>query len=200
MTQYHVNLLFKKQYKSYSGWENIKMIIKILELNNFKSFNGKTAISFADGLTVITGLNGTGKSNIFDAINFALGKYKAQAKSLINKGKKEASVNIVLMSKDKYILSIHRKINIYGEESLCINGRLSNDKDIPCNDFNFTLLDSDSHNQFNRADLKTFMDKLKEESNKKQIILASTKRNTFDYADQIICVQTGENKLKVIKI
>ena len=45
------------------------MIINFLILNNFKSFNGKTAISFANGLTVITGLNTTGKSNIIDAIN-----------------------------------------------------------------------------------------------------------------------------------
>lgn len=64
------------------------MIINFLILNNFKSFNGKTAISFANGLTVITGLNTTGKSNIIDAINFALGKYKAKPEHLINKGKK----------------------------------------------------------------------------------------------------------------
>lgn len=176
------------------------MIINFLILNNFKSFNGKTAISFANGLTVITGLNTTGKSNIIDAINFALGKYKAKPEHLINKGKKEASVRLVLMGKNKYILSIHRKINIYGEESLCMNGRISDDKNMPYNDFNFTLLDSDSHDQFNRAGLKTFMDKLKEESSKKQVILASTKRDTFDYADQIICLQTGKNKLKIIKI
>ena len=69
MTQYHTKLLFKKQYKSYGKQENIKMIINFLILNNFKSFNGKTAISFANGLTVITGLNTTGKSNIIDAIN-----------------------------------------------------------------------------------------------------------------------------------
>ena len=47
------------------------MKIQFLELNNFKSFKGKCTISFNSGLTVITGLNGTGKSNIINGVNFA---------------------------------------------------------------------------------------------------------------------------------
>ena len=44
------------------------MKIKFIELNNFKSFKGKTTIPFKSGLTIITGLNGAGKSNIIDGI------------------------------------------------------------------------------------------------------------------------------------
>ncbi len=43
-----------------------------LELENFKSFHKKTKIPFKSGFNVITGLNGTGKSNIISAIKFVL--------------------------------------------------------------------------------------------------------------------------------
>ena len=72
------------------------MKIQFLELNNFKSFKGKCTISFNSGLTVITGLNGTGKSNIINGVNFALGKYETKTE-LIHEGEKEASVKIVLI-------------------------------------------------------------------------------------------------------
>ncbi|PSB05255.1 chromosome segregation protein SMC [Merismopedia glauca] len=47
--------------------------IKRVELSNFKSFGGTTAIPFLPGFTVVSGPNGSGKSNILDALLFALG-------------------------------------------------------------------------------------------------------------------------------
>ena len=47
--------------------------IKRIELTNFKSFGGTTAIPFLPGFTVVSGPNGSGKSNILDALLFALG-------------------------------------------------------------------------------------------------------------------------------
>ncbi len=49
-------------------------IINWIELENFKSFGGKTRITFPEGLNVIIGPNGSGKSNISDAICFVLGR------------------------------------------------------------------------------------------------------------------------------
>ncbi|MGD9937847.1 MAG: chromosome segregation protein SMC [Methanoregulaceae archaeon] len=49
------------------------MFISELEIDNFKSFSGKTRIPFSRGFTVISGPNGSGKSNIIDAILFVLG-------------------------------------------------------------------------------------------------------------------------------
>lgn len=46
-------------------------IIRI-ELENFKSFGEKTTISFAPSFNVITGSNGSGKSNIISAIKFVM--------------------------------------------------------------------------------------------------------------------------------
>ncbi|MBD1937730.1 chromosome segregation protein SMC [Microcoleus sp. FACHB-68] len=47
--------------------------IKRLELTNFKSFGGTTAIPLLPVFTVVSGPNGSGKSNILDALLFALG-------------------------------------------------------------------------------------------------------------------------------
>lgn len=164
------------------------MKIKFLELNNFKSFKGKCTISFNSGLTVITGLNGTGKSNIINGVNFALGKYKAKTEYLILEGEKEASVRIVLTDGNGNLLSISRTVDINGKKSLYINGKPANDNDIPYEDFDFLLLDSNSHNQLDGTKLKDFIKNLKEKSNKKQIILVSTETSMSDYADQIITV------------
>lgn len=49
------------------------MYIKRVELTNFKSFGGTTAVPLLPGFTVISGPNGSGKSNILDALLFALG-------------------------------------------------------------------------------------------------------------------------------
>lgn len=49
------------------------MYVKQLELTNFKSFGGTTAVPTLTGFTVISGPNGSGKSNLLDAILFALG-------------------------------------------------------------------------------------------------------------------------------
>ncbi len=49
------------------------MHVKRIELTNFKSFGGTTAVPILNGFTVISGPNGSGKSNLLDAILFCLG-------------------------------------------------------------------------------------------------------------------------------
>lgn len=163
------------------------MKIQFLELNNFKSFKGKCTISFNSGLTVITGLNGTGKSNIINGVNFALGKYETKTE-LIHEGEKEASVRIVLRAGNGNLISISRTVDINGKKSLCINGKPANDNDIPYEDFDFLLLDSDAHNQLDSKKMKDLIAKLKEKSNRQQIILVNTGNDLTDYANQIIAV------------
>jgi chromosome segregation protein len=53
--------------------------VKKIELRGFKSFGPKTiAVTFDKGFTVVTGPNGSGKTNIVDAILFVLGELSAR--------------------------------------------------------------------------------------------------------------------------
>ena len=46
------------------------MKFKKLEINGFKSFSEKTTFYIQEGLTVIVGPNGCGKSNIVEALRW----------------------------------------------------------------------------------------------------------------------------------
>lgn len=54
------------------------MFLKSIDIFGFKSFADKTHIDFSDGITAIVGLNGSGKSNIVDAIKWVLAENKTK--------------------------------------------------------------------------------------------------------------------------
>lgn len=91
--------------------ENSKGVIKKIYMKGFKTFQRQTAIPFYPGLTAIVGSNGSGKSNVMDAVRFVMGRRSSQLRAekldqLIFKGNdkkspsKEALVRLYLDNSD----------------------------------------------------------------------------------------------------
>jgi len=109
-------------------------------MHGFKSFVRKTEVPLAPGINVIVGANGSGKSNISDALCFVLGRLSiksmraAKAGNLIFLGSKaaapakEAVVEMVLdnveriFSIDKNEISIERTVRRNGQSIYKIEG------------------------------------------------------------------------------
>lgn len=119
-----------------------------LTLQGFKSFADKTTIEFADGMTVIVGPNGCGKSNISDAVRWVLGEQNVRnlrgqkAEDIIFSGsesrqaKNGAEVQLVLdnsaheLPLDTTEVSITRRLLRNGDSDFKINKRTCRLKDI----------------------------------------------------------------------
>ena len=116
--------------------------IKKIEVNGFKTFGKKTTLIFDKGFTAITGPNGSGKTNIIDAVLFALGEMSARKlratsfSNLIFHGglnspsrKKKAKVVIQFDNSDGRLpidtstVTISREIDQEGRSVYRINGR-----------------------------------------------------------------------------
>lgn len=119
-----------------------------LILQGFKSFADRTEISFSDGMTMIVGPNGCGKSNISDAVRWVLGEQNVRnlrgqraedvifAGSLTRKAKNGAEVTMVLdnagreLPLDTAEVSVTRRVLRNGDSDFYINQRSCRLKDI----------------------------------------------------------------------
>jgi chromosome segregation protein len=123
--------------------------IKQVELDNFKSFAGHIKFDFVNGFNAIAGANGSGKSNIIDALLFVFGgSSKKEMRSdlltdlIFNGGKsgrqsEHAKVNVILDNSNKEFhgieeseVSISRKIDKNGKSIYRINGKASTREEV----------------------------------------------------------------------
>ena len=117
------------------------MIIKKLELQGFKSFPERTKVVFHPGITAIVGPNGTGKSNIVDAILWVLGGQRQKGlrgektEDIIFNGNTKkpplgmADVTMGLEHQEEEIVITHRAFRS-GESEYRLNGKAARLKDI----------------------------------------------------------------------
>ncbi|MCK9568266.1 chromosome segregation protein SMC [Candidatus Pacearchaeota archaeon] len=124
------------------------LYLKRLVMYGFKSFVKKTEIPFSPGINVIVGANGSGKSNISDALCFVLGRLSiksmraAKAGNLIFLGSKaaapakEAIVEIVIENSDRTLsidsdeISIKRIVRRNGQSIYKINDEVKTRQEV----------------------------------------------------------------------
>lgn len=118
-------------------------LLKEIRMYGFKSFHRRTKISLHPGLTAIIGSNGCGKTNIADAIRFAMGEMRPHQlrvenlEDIIFSGtslQPPLSVSEVMLEFEENqtgnAFSITRRITRGGEGEYRIDGQLSRLKDI----------------------------------------------------------------------
>src|SRR4051794_23342896 len=124
------------------------MKLRTLRVCGFKSFADKTEFDFRDGITVVVGPNGCGKSNVVDAVKWTLGEQSA--KSLRGKemmdvifngsvGRKAAAyaeTTLVfentkgLLGPDHRMVEVSRRLYRSGESEYLVNKTASRLKDV----------------------------------------------------------------------
>ncbi|MEM3497892.1 MAG: AAA family ATPase, partial [Conexivisphaerales archaeon] len=113
--------------------------ISKLEVRGFKSFEKNVTIEFTPGFNAVSGQNGSGKSNIIDAIRFVLGENspkslrESKMSSLINERAKikQARVSIHIVNNDHALpvqeetVVITRELLEDGSQKYFLNGKRS---------------------------------------------------------------------------
>lgn len=124
------------------------LFFKSLELHGFKTFANKTTINLFPGITIVVGPNGCGKSNVFDAIRWALGEQSAKSMrgtrmgDVIFNGSSSlkatgmARVDLIMNNRDRILpvdfdeVSITRRLFRTGESEYLLNKSNCRLKDI----------------------------------------------------------------------
>ena len=150
-------------------------LIKSLTCKGFKSFAKRTEIPLLEGYNCVIGSNGSGKSNLSDAICFVLGKMSAKglraeksANLIFHGGKKgspakEAEVSIVFDNNKKIFptdakdVEIKRTVKKTGQSTYRINGKVHSRQQV-VDLLAHAKINPDGHNIVLQGDIIRFTD------------------------------------------
>ncbi|MEW5825666.1 MAG: chromosome segregation SMC family protein [Candidatus Bipolaricaulota bacterium] len=90
--------------------------INRVELAGFKSFRKKTVLPFFPGMTAVVGENGSGKSNLFDAISFVMGRRSSQLRA-------DRLEHLIFNGGERYDASDAAEVTLYLDNSDAIFDR-----------------------------------------------------------------------------
>ncbi|MCX6572443.1 MAG: chromosome segregation protein SMC [Candidatus Aminicenantes bacterium] len=201
----------------------MSMIIKKLELQGFKSFAERTKIVFHPGLTAIVGPNGTGKSNLVDAMLWSLGGHRHKTvrgdrtEEVIFSGNAKrpalsmADAVLTLSGDDQELVISHRAFRS-GENEYRINGKTVRLRDIQdelwkhaIGEKEYFVIEQGSIGTFvtsKPAEKRLFIEEAagtayyKDKKRQAQSKLDSTEQNLIRLEDIIIEVEKAKNSLQ----
>lgn len=143
-------------------------MLQRLSIKNIALIHDQT-IEFTNGLNVLTGETGAGKSLIIDSLSLLLGE-KAD-KTLISRGETCASVEAVFVDVSQYVQNLMEELGLDREETVIINRKISIDGRNECrvngNTFTLNMLKKlsaplmDLHGQFEHQNLLKVSNHLK---------------------------------------
>ena len=144
-----------------------------MEIENFKTFKGKTEITFSPKFNIIVGLNGSGKTNLLEAICFGLGKEVDKKAITVNQD--FAKVTVYLSNGEKISQKITRADYMNNNKVNYAN----------YDDLNVKIIDNFGCT-LNEKDFKEYGEYIKKCSNEIQIIAAGLVEYFTTFADKVI--------------
>ncbi len=201
----------------------MSMIIKKLELQGFKSFAERTKIVFHPGITAIVGPNGTGKSNLVDAMLWSLGGHRQKtvrgdrADEVIFSGNAKRPAlsmadSVLTLTGDDQELAVSHRAFRSGESEYRMNGKTVRLKDIQdelwkhaIGGSEYFVIEQGAIGNFvtsKPTEKRTFIEEAagtayyKDKKRQAQSKLDSTEQNLIRLEDIIIEVEKAKNSLQ----
>ncbi|TFH09488.1 MAG: chromosome segregation protein SMC [Candidatus Atribacteria bacterium] len=140
-----------------------------VELSGFKSFRKQTVIPFFAGMTAIVGENGSGKSNLFDAVSFVMGRRSSELRA-------DRFEHLIFNGGDRYPAAKSAEVILYLDNSEGeFNAFLENGHSIPEITIGRRITPKSSTYTFmeracSRAELEQLLEAAKIDSNGQQLI------------------------------
>lgn len=175
--------------------------ISRVELCGFKSFRKQTVIPFFPGMTAIVGENGSGKSNLFDAVSFVMGRRSSELRA-------DRFEHLIFNGGDRYPAAKTAEVVLYLDNSEGeFNAFLDSDQPVPEISIGRKITPKSSTYTFmgkscSRSELEQVLESAKIDSNGQQLIaqgriteiVRRTPKRRREIIDEISGIATYDEK------